>query len=220
MKQNSNITLWLIGINVVFFLIALLFLGSFIKSDIAISAVNIENGKIWTLVTSMFMHDPNFIGHLFMNMFSLMFLGAFVERLIGSKRFLGIYLISGIIGSLFFYLFSTSFLSSIPGLGVSKEAWAVGASGAIFGIAGMLAILTPRMPVYILFIPVAMPMWFGVIFILLIFTFLSAVAGLPIGNAAHLGGLITGVIYALYLRNKYKRKAQMIARFYSKENMR
>jgi hypothetical protein len=209
MKNDSNITLWIIGINVVFFLgviIASMVFGDAVLNYIAFKPADFVAGKnVWTIITSMFMHGG--VAHLFVNMFSLMFLGAFVERLIGSKRFLGIYLISGIIASLFYVLFAYAF----GGMDVS----AVGASGAIFGIAGMLVILTPKMPVYIMFIPVAMPMWFGVILMLALMWLLTITINLPIGNAAHLGGLITGMIYALYLRNKYKRKAQIIARFYS-----
>ena len=208
-KNNSNITLWLIGINVIFFMLVLilsLIFGEQIFSYIAFKPSDFIQGKyLWTIITSMFMHSG--VGHLFVNMFSLMFLGAFVERLIGSKRFLGIYFASGIIAGLFYVLFA----AALGGMDIP----AVGASGAIFGVAGMLVILTPKMPVYILFIPVAMPMWFGVILMLALMWVLSITINLPIGNAAHLGGLLTGIIYALYLRNKYKRKARIIARFYS-----
>ena len=208
-RNNSNVTLWLIGINVIFFLIVMVLsfiLGDKFLSYIAFNPSDFVAGKnVWTIITSMFMHSG--VAHLFVNMFSLMFLGAFVERLIGSKRFLGIYLISGIIASLFYVLFAYAF----GGMDVS----AVGASGAIFGIAGMLVILTPKMPVYIMFIPIAMPMWFGIILMLALMWLLTITINLPIGNAAHLGGLITGMIYALYLRNKYKAKARMISKFYS-----
>jgi hypothetical protein len=209
MKNNSNITLWLIGINVVFFLIVLvlsLIFGENILSYIAFKPSDFIQGKyVWTIITSMFMHSG--VAHLFVNMFSLMFLGAFVERLIGSKRFLVIYFASGIVAGLFYVLFA----SALGGMDIP----AVGASGAIFGIAGMLVILTPKMPVYIMFIPIAMPMWFGVILMLALMWVLSITINLPVGNAAHLGGLLTGIIYALYLRNKYKRKARLISKFYS-----
>jgi hypothetical protein len=209
MKNNSNITLWLIGINVVFFLLVLilsLIFGENILSYIAFKPSDFIQGKyVWTIITSMFMHSG--VAHLFVNMFSLMFLGAFVERLIGSKRFLGVYMISGIVAGLFYVLFA----GALGGMDIP----AVGASGAIFGIAGMLVILTPKMPVYIMFIPIAMPMWFGVILMLALMWVLSITINLPIGNAAHLGGLLTGIVYALYLRNKYKRKARIISKFYS-----
>ena len=198
---NSSTTMTLVVINVIFFLVALI-LGFFfpnIVDYIALTPSMIMQGKyVWTFLTSMFMHSGVF--HLFANMFSLMFLGSFLERLIGRKKFLGVYFISGIVGGLFYVLLSST--SNIP---------AVGASGAIFGIAGMLAVLTPKMPVYILFIPIAMPMWLGVILIMLILWLLTLSAGLPIGNTAHLGGLVVGLAYAFYLRYKYPHRTQMIS---------
>jgi hypothetical protein len=205
----KNVTLWLIGINVVFFLavaILSLIFGDIVLGYVAFNPSDFVAGKnVWTIFTSIFMHGG--VTHLFVNMLSLMFLGGFVERLIGSKRFLGIYLISGIIANIFYVLFAYLFGGmTIP---------AVGASGAIFGVAGMLVILTPKMPVYIMFIPVAMPMWFGVILMLALMWLLTITINLPIGNAAHLGGLITGMIYALYLRNKHPHRAKLIADHFS-----
>ena len=145
-----------------------------------------------------------YLWHLIANMLSLFFLGTFLEKIVGTKRFLWIYFISGIMGSVCYIIFSN------PGIP------AVGASGAIFGIAGMLAVLTPKMPVYIMFIPIAMPMWFGVILIMLVLWLLTISVGLPIGNTAHFGGLIVGLTYAAYLRHKHPYKTQMISDHFSR----
>jgi hypothetical protein len=183
-------------------LIAMMIYPNFIDY-IALKPAYIIQGKyLWTLVTSMFMHGSLF--HLFANMMSLFFLGGLLERIIGKKRFLLAYFASGIIASLFFVFFAYAF-------SLDMEVQAVGASGAIFGVAGMLAVLTPRMPVYILFIPVAMPMWFGVILILMLLWIISAAFSMPIGNLAHFGGLIVGLIYAFYLKSKYPKRARLIA---------
>ena len=91
----------------------------------------------------------------------------------------------------------------------------VGASGAIFGIAGVLAVLTPKLPVYIMFIPIAMPMWFAVIVILSLLWLISLIAQIPIGNTAHLGGLLAGISYGIYLRTRYKKRVYMLNRFLS-----
>jgi len=198
-------TFWLIAINVVFFLIAILlsFFYPNLMDVIALRPADILLGKnLWTILTSMFMHAGVF--HLFANMMSLMFLGSFLERIIGRKRFLTVYFVSGIMGSVFYILFSNPQIS------------AVGASGAIFGIAGMLAVLTPRMPVYIMFIPIAMPMWFGVILIMVVLWLLTVSVGLPIGNTAHFGGLIVGLAYAAYLRYKHPHRTRMISDHFSR----
>jgi len=153
------------------------------------------------------MHAPGFT-HIFVNMMSLVFIGAFLEKIVGKKRFIFIYMLAGILGSAF-YILSFYFLGmpDIP---------AVGASGAIFGIGGMLAVLTPKMPVYVLFIPIAMPLWLGITLSLVVMWLLSVAVGLPIGNFAHLGGLVAGLLYALILRMKHPAKARMISRYFSK----
>jgi len=204
----KNITLWLIGINIAVFFIAFLLslLNPNIFELIALNPADFAAGKnVWTIITSMFMHGGP--SHLLLNMLSLMFLGGFLERLIGSKRFLGIYMASGIIANLFYVLAYLVFnTKSIP---------AVGASGAIFGLAGMLAVLTPKMKIYIMLIPIAMPMWLGVTAMLVLLWTLTLTLGLPIGNEAHLGGLLVGLAYAFYLRNKYPHRARLIADHFS-----
>jgi len=177
-----------------------------ICNDLALTPSYIMHGeKLWTIFTTMFVHAGAF--HLFVNMLSLFFLGSFLERIIGKKRFIMIYLISGILASLFFVGFAALFHQdlSMP---------AVGASGAIFGLGGILAVLTPRIPVYIMFIPIAMPLWLGIGVMLAAMWAISALAGVPIGNTAHLGGLIAGLAYGFYLRLRYKRKMRVLDRMF------
>jgi len=204
---GSNVTFKIILINLIFFLVvySLTFYYRDIINYVALRPVAVLEGRnLWTIVSSMFMH-ANFF-HLFVNMFSLYFLGSFLERIIGSKRFLFVYLGAGIIGSIFFILSGVFFQN----LNIA----AVGASGAVFGLGGMLAVLTPRLPVYIMLIPIQLPMWFGITFALAILWILSITAGLPIGNSAHLGGLIVGLIYGFYLRKKHKKKIAMLGTYF------
>ena len=116
------------------------------------------------------------------------------------------YIVSGLVAGLFFVFLSLIFKSDL-------NIYAVGASGAIFGIGGLLMILTPRLPVLVYFI-IPMPMWIAMIFLLGVLWVLSYAAGLPIGNTAHLGGLLAGVIYGLYLKSKYKRKVMALNRMF------
>lgn len=201
--KDSPATFWIIAINVIFFLIAkvvTIFYPPFINVLAFKPSDIIQGGRWWTLFTSMFIHAGMF--HLLANMVSLMYLGSFAEKLIKSKRLLGVYLISGIFGSILCTLLSKPNISG------------VGASGAIFGIAGMLAVLTPKLPVYLLFIPIAIPMWFGVIMLMFILWLLTVLAGLPVGNATHLGGLITGLIYAKYLQYKHPQNSKKVSDHY------
>ena len=209
-RKRVSVTLILIFLNLIFFLVTY---PSFLKAKsceetlckyVALTPYYVLHSyRLWTIITSMFVH-AGFL-HLFVNMISLFFLGSFLERLIGKKRFIFIYFASGILASLFFIAFSLLSDSKVP---------AVGASGAIFGLGGVLAILTPRLPVYIMFIPVPMPLWLGIVIMLVLLWIVSALHNLPIGNTAHLGGLIAGLLYGLYLRKKYKRKVAILDRYF------
>lgn len=173
---------------------------------IALQPSNILSGKyIWTFLTSIFMHGGFF--HLFANMLSLFFIGSLVEKLLGHKRYLLFYLISGLFAGVFFALSSMFF----GGL----DTYAVGASGALFGLVGLLILLTPNLPVYVMFIPIPIKMKYAGPGILLLLWAISIAGNVPIGNTAHLGGLIAGLGYGIYLRKKYKNKTKYISRHFS-----
>ena len=205
--SNLSITNWIIITNVLFFIFSLFLLSQnegFIDY-IALKPSNILQGRyLWSIVTSMFMH-ANF-SHLFVNMISLMFIGNFLERIVGRKRFFWFYIFSGLISALFFVGLALVFKSEL-------DIFAVGASGAIFGLGGLLMILTPNLPVLVFFI-IPMKMWKAMIFLMFGIWIISLIAGLPIGNTAHLGGLLTGIAYGLYLKRKYKRKVSMLNRMF------
>lgn len=138
----------------------------------------------WTIITSIFLHGS--VEHLFYNMFALGLFGSVLEKIIGGKKFLILFFVSGIIssvGSVLFYIAS------------------IGASGAIFGVLGSLGILRPKMTVFIGFIPmpmaVAVALW-------AIGDLIGLFAPTEIAHAAHLFGLAFGLIAGFYLRKQYK----------------
>ena len=178
--------------------------------DVAIKPSNIFEGKyIWTFLTSMFMHGGFF--HLFVNVFSLFFLGTFLQRILGQKRYLWFYLISGLFAGIFFVLAS---LIPIPFFSADFNLFAVGASGALFGLIGLMMLLTPNLPVYILFIPIPVKIKYAAPGMLILLWFISVTGNVPIGNTAHLGGLIAGLVYGLYLRNRYRNKVKALSKFF------
>jgi len=220
----SSYTGIIIAINVVFFIGVYLLtrvLGDIeVFSWIALQPSMVLAGEnLWTFLTSMFMHAG--FGHLLVNMISLMFIGSFVEKLIGKKRFLSLYFIGGLFAGVLFVgvaIFSKPDiachligLENLP----SYCMFAVGASGAIFALGGLLAVLTPKLPVLVMFI-IPMPMWLAMIFLMFGIWALSLRLGLPIGNIAHLGGLIVGLGYGFYLRKKFPRKTQMISQYFAR----
>ncbi len=182
---------------------------------LALQPQAILQGKyLWTIITSMFLHAG--IGHLAANMISLIFIGGFVERLIGKKRFLWLYFIGGIVASLFFVILAGFFGNSILGAKLfgTMDSFAVGASGAIFALGGLLAVLTPRMKVLVFFI-IPMSMWVAMVGLVFVFWAMSLGVPLHLGNSAHFGGLVLGALYGFYLRKKYPKKTQMISRYFS-----
>jgi len=216
--RRYSVTKWFIGINVLVFILALIFINFFDAEKVfiflGIQPIAFFNGAFWTLLTSMFMH-ANFT-HLFVNMISLFFIGSFIERLIGRKRFFWLYMISGIFAGLLFVVLAYFFGTSDLGMRIfgSPETLAVGASGAIFALGGLLAILTPKLRVYVMFV-IPMQMWLAMTLLLGGFWIASIFWGLPIGNSAHFGGLLVGVGYGIYLRKKYPRKTAMLSSRFS-----
>lgn len=215
-----NVTLTLILINVVAYILFMILIGSnvFSLDFVALKPANILQGEyLWTFITSMFMHGG--LGHLFINMFVLFSLGGTMERIIGKKRFLWFYLISGIFAGLLFVILAGLFGGSEVGAKIfgSPLIPAVGASGAIFAIAGLFVILTPRAKFTIIFFPFfSLPAYIMIPLILMLTWIVSAASGFPIGNTAHFGGLIAGLAYGVYLKTKYKRKTRMISKYFSR----
>ena len=254
-----NLTTKLIIINVIAYFVGLILLNiygeDFLLNSIALTPGLIISGKtVWTFITSMFMHGSFF--HIFANMFSLFFIGNFLERIIGKKRFFWVYMISGIVGGGFFVLASLIF----GGLDVP----AVGASGAIFGLLGVLAVLVPWSKVYLIVgplvliildfvfrsilptsissmlstlitiliffmifamlsfnprirrfaIPLQLPMWLLPIIAIVPLIIIGYFVPLPIGNSAHFGGLVVGLIYGFYLRKKFPKKTKKISNLF------
>jgi membrane associated rhomboid family serine protease len=199
-----SFTFTLILINIfAFILFTILISANVIPMDfIAIKPSNILQGHyLWTFITSMFMHAGFF--HLFANMLSLLFIGSLVEKILGQKRYIWFYLISGLCAGLFFVLLSLIF----PG---DLNTFAVGASGALFGLVGLLMLLTPNLPVYVMFIPIPVKMKYAAPGILILLWLISIAGNVPIGNTAHLGGLLAGLVYGIYLKKKYKRKTRYL----------
>ena len=206
--SNFSATIYIILINIVAFFIFAILIGinQGFLDYIAIKPSNILQGKyLWTFLTSMFMHGGLF--HIFVNMFSLLFIGSLVERILGIKRYIHFYLISGLFAGLFFVLSSLIFVSDF-------ETYAVGASGALFGLVGLLVLLTPNLPVYVMLIPIPIKMKYAGPGILIVLWLISNIANVGIWNTAHLGGLIVGILYGFYLKKKFPRKTRMIGRHF------
>jgi membrane associated rhomboid family serine protease len=178
---NLNILWFLIALNVLIFVITLL------RPAEVIGLLGLTPALLskqpWTIISSMFVHGG--FAHILFNMISLYFLGSFFLRAVGERSFLAVFFLGGLAGNVLYVLLAPPYITGI------------GASGAIFAIGGALAVLVPKVPVYIFFIPIAMPLWLAIlIFFLLSFLF-SGIAW-----QAHLGGVLGGVIAGFVLRRR------------------
>ncbi len=182
---NAFVTPLIIAVNVVIFLLmALSGAGVFTTNlDVAIRwGANYgpltTDGQWWRLLTSAFLHFG--ILHIFFNMWALSGIGVLVEKLFGNYVYLGIYLVSAIVGS------STSLIWH------ADATVSAGASGAICGIygalVGYLAIQRHSVPQSML-----AELWKSTIAFVL-YTLYFGLAHKGIDNAAHLGGLLGGVL--------------------------
>jgi len=138
----------------------------------------IEDGQLWRLFTVTLVHGGYL--HLFLNLYALWIVGPIVEAIWGRRLFVLFYVLTALAAS------TASFLSS-PGP-------AVGASGAIFGLVGVIIAGTrAHHPVLDRRARAIVPQLGMFVIINLVFGFISQGAGVNIDNAAHLGGLISGL---------------------------
>lgn len=173
------ITYILFVINTVFWLIMYTKTGEEIIYKMALDKQMVTKGEIYRLFTYMFTHGG--FEHYLCNNFSLLILGSRVEKYAGHIKFLVIYILSGIIAG------CTSFIVMPYGL-------AVGASGAIFGIVGLLIYLAFKLKHSIGGFD---------FYIAVIYAIVGAASGFMIANVdnfAHIGGLIGGIVLSALIR--------------------
>jgi hypothetical protein len=183
-SDKPTITLSLLAINTFVFILELIYPIENYFSFVPAHAL----AEPWTFVTAMFLHAD--FTHLFFNMFALFMFGIYLENKIDKKTYLIIYFVSGIFGNIGYMLTAPD--ATIPGLG---------ASGAIFGIMGTLAVLAPTAIIYLYGVP--MPMLIAAFFWALT-EFLGVFVPSGIAHGAHLGGLFFGIFCGMYLRSRVK----------------
>jgi membrane associated rhomboid family serine protease len=173
-------TIGLIAINVIVFLIELagggtgsLSGGGTVIHDAGLRGPEVANGDWWRVISGGFLH-AGFL-HLLLNMYVLYIAGSILEPGIGTARFLGIYFVSLIAGSL-------------GALVVDPNSLTVGASGAIFGLMAAVVVIARGRGVE------QLASQFGLFIVLnLVLTF--SISGISVGG--HIGGLIGGAVAAL-----------------------
>lgn len=200
MNTYGPVTRILVGLNVAIFILVAIFVGSQ-SNPMAMSTFferwglvaedfwNVNDWKPWQPLTSMFLHASPI--HLFVNMFGVWSLGIALERTIGSMRFLALYIVSGLAGALAVILFQDAPVDPThPGV-------TVGASGALLGLLGAIAIFYPKSEMLVFFIPMkarTAAIAFGLIsLVLAVFNIVPSIS-----HWGHLGGLVGGILYSKF----------------------
>lgn len=179
--KRPIITYALIAINIVIFILMYVLGNGSTDSATLIAfgannALLVESGQYFRLISAIFLHIG--IIHLFFNMYALYIIGPQLESFYGKAKFLTIYLVSGVIGNLLANVFEINTLGA-------------GASGAIFGLFGALLYFGYHYRVYLG--SVIRTQVLPVIILNLLIGFTNP----SISSAAHIGGLIGGVLVSM-----------------------
>jgi rhomboid protease GluP len=192
--QSSKITFTLIALNVIAYLLVALKGGNImnpgglllVEWGANFAPLTFGEKEIWRLLTSMFLHGS--LMHLVINMYSLYSVGSMVEILCGKTRYLAIYILCGLIAS----ATSLGFNMLRPHPGIS-----IGASGAVFAIYGFFLVVIWLRKDLVAAAARQQTLQSGAIFIG-INLFLGFISS-GIDNAAHVGGLVSGVLTGLVI---------------------
>ncbi len=180
--SRAPATYALIAINVVVFLLEIGFgsgglsgSGGKVSLDFGLYGPFVAGGEWYRLITSGFLHAG--ILHIGFNMFLLFVLGRLLEPALGTPRFLALY-------------FASLLAGSFGALVVDPNALTVGASGAIFGLAGATFVIARGR---------GMDTLAGEIGFLILFNLVFSLVAPRISIGGHVGGLVGGVICALVI---------------------
>ncbi|RLE72066.1 MAG: rhomboid family intramembrane serine protease [Thermoprotei archaeon] len=217
------VTYMLIAANVAiffyFFFQGLSSLENAIKTLGVIPIYIINGRRLWTLITSMFMHAD--ILHLGGNMLYLYIFGDNVEDAFGRLKYLVFYILCGL-GASFIHI--SSIMVSLPTIrALNLRIPAVGASGAISGVLGAYMILYPHARIRTLVMTwiitiVTIPayyyigMWFLYQFLMGVWSLTGLFSNVAFW--AHIGGFVTGVFVVKLFKVKPKRRRRIIYRYY------
>ena len=206
-EPRRSATVMLLIANVVAFVLECVFYGFPINLSrppyLALSWAGLRHGYVWQLLTYQFLHGGPM--HLLLNCWAIYVFGRELERLLGAKRFLTLYFWSGILGGLTQVL-AGAIAEHLPLSARTLHFMGptVGASAGAFGLVAAFAMLFPdRTLTLLLFfiLPISLPAK-----ALLIISALFALFGIlfPLDNvadAAHLGGMVAGVLFIRYAMN-------------------
>lgn len=202
--NGFSMTTWLILFTAIIS-ISVFVIGNDALNVFSLHPDEILSSNFWNLVSYIFVHNGVF--HLILNLFLLFSFGVLTERIIGRKDFLYFYLISGIFSGILSFFINKIFSETL----FLRTDVLIGASSAIFAIAGLFIILLPRLKFTFLFLPVvSLPSFVFVPIILAVYWAVAFLLGISAGNVSQIAGLFIGIIYGAYLKEKYRSKMQLL----------
>ena len=198
----------LLYVNVLMF-IATLINPEYMEGTFAMAFPLASDFRWWQPLTHMFMHHG--FWHIFFNMYSLVMFGMVVERVLGTRKFIWFYLITGFGAVLLHtgveFLQVQSLIAKYPGVDpqsiYNSIPGVLGASGAVYGVLVAFAMLYPQARLTLIFPPITLDAkWWVIIFIgIELFTGITG-TGMGVAHFAHLGGALFGWLLILYWRKK------------------
>lgn len=189
-----NIAIYLL-VNIIYLLCTLMvYDSSFVLANMALPSNLMQLLlKPWTLITHMFTHAGFF--HALFNILNLYWFGRLFLMFFNQKQLVGLYILGGITGALFYILTFNIFPYFSQSVANSSLH---GASAAVLAITMGVAAYSPDMELQMLFIgKVKIKFLAAIIFFLSLFSMVGENAG---GNMAHLGGLLMGYFFAISMK--------------------
>ena len=189
-----SLTVALLVVNAIIFVLECFTLGyppGFSEGNwFALSIEGLKHGFVWQFLTYQFMHAN--LWHILANSWAIYLFGREIEATLGSWKFLVLYLAGGVVGGVFQVLAALLWPEYFGGP-------VVGASAGGFGLMAAYATLFPERELTLLFPPISFHAK-----TMLIFSAVLALAGIVfpvdhVANAAHLGGMLTGVVFIRWL---------------------
>ncbi len=203
-RERTSVLTWLICTLVAAFIMQLVMGGSWFRDGrdvtraLALSVEGLQSGRVWTLLTHSFLHDPHFLLHLVGNIFLLFLLGRELVPMLGTRRFLALFGVATVVGGMFW---AAAHWQS------PADQLHLGATAAIAGLFIVYACFFPNQELnFLLFFlfPVTLKPKYvaGGLFLFdlaaLVFLELPGTAlpyDVTIASSAHLGGMLTGFAY-------------------------
>jgi membrane associated rhomboid family serine protease len=155
-------------------------------------AAVLEQGRVWQLVTDLFVHSPVAFTHILFNMLAVWMFGVDLERRWGTQGFVKYYFVTGVGAGVCSLLAS---LLPFASAAASYDGVTIGASGAVYGLLMAWAMIFPnRQILFMLIFPMSARMFVLIIGAIAFFSAAGS-SGSGVANVAHLGGLLVGWLY-------------------------